>query len=159
MEQELERADRLVLEDYGTEGAPYRWLKGGEWVGSICYEILTTRHRGEKYYTLLTFRPGNSFHTKYIDAIELGKRAEHVHFGSRIFNIRANGDEQYQGRPYRIQFRYNSALTATVRYDREHHGIICDHLALRKPSSLSVGLPMGQISLTTASTGARESGR
>jgi hypothetical protein len=52
-----------------------------------------------------------------------------MHFGSRIFNIRANGDERYQRRPYRLQFRYNSALTAAVRYDREHRGIICDHLA------------------------------
>lgn len=120
---------RLVLEDYGTEDAPYRWLKGGQWVGSICYDILTTRHRGKKHYTLLTFRPGTSFHTKYIDAIELGTRAERMHFGSRIFNIRANGDERYQRRPYRLQFRYNSALTAAVRYDREHRGIICDHLA------------------------------
>lgn len=130
--REWKGQSRLVLEDYGTDDAPYRWLKGGQWVGGICYDIITTRHRGEKHYTLLTFRPGKLYHTKYIDAIELGKSAERVHFGSRIFNIRANGDERYQRRPYRIQFRYNNALTAAVRYDKTHRGIICDHLAPAK---------------------------
>ena len=96
---------RLVLEDYGTEDAPYRWLKGGQWVGSICYDILTTRHRGKKHYTLLTLRPGPAYNTKYIDAIELDTRADKMHFGSRIFNIRATGDEKYQKRPYRLHRR------------------------------------------------------
>ena len=30
---------RLVLKDVGTADAPYRWLKGGEFVGGICYDI------------------------------------------------------------------------------------------------------------------------
>jgi hypothetical protein len=120
---------RLVLADVGTEDAPYRYLKGEQWVGGICYQIITTKHKGEKSYTLLSFRPGRSYHTKFIDALELGSRSDRCQFGSRIFNIRSNGDERYQRRPYRIQFRYNSALTAAVRYDGEHRGIICDHLA------------------------------
>ena len=120
---------RLVLKDVGTADAPYRWLKGGEFVGGICYDIRTTRYRGEKHYTLLTFRPGRTVNTKFIDAIELGSKSAKVHFGSRIFNIRYNGDERYQRRPYRIQFRYNSSLTAAVRWDKKHRGFICDHLA------------------------------
>ena len=83
-------------------------------------------------YTLLTFRPGRSYHTKYIDAIELGSSRKQLHFGSRIFNIRSNGDERYARRPYRIQFRYNSSLSAAVRWDGKHAGIICDHLAPSK---------------------------
>ena len=127
-------AKRLVLEDYGTpEDTPYRWLKGGEWVGSICFDIITTRHKGEKVYTLLTFRPGLSYHTKYVDAISLGSRRERMHFGARIFNIRSNGDERYAKRPYRLQFRYNSQLSTAVRWDKKHRGIICDHLAPSKP--------------------------
>ena len=101
---------RIVLEDYGTEDAAYRWLKGGSWVGGICYDIITKKSKGKKVYTLLTFRPGRSYHTKYIDAVELGSSRKQLHFGSRIFNIRSNGDERYARRPYRIQFRYNSAL-------------------------------------------------
>ena len=120
---------RLVLEDVGTVDAPYRWLKGGEFVGGICYDIRTTRYRGEKHYTLLIFRPGRAVNTKFIDAIELGGKSTKVHFGSRIFNIRYNGDERYQRRPYRIQFRYNSTLTAAVRWDKKHRGFICDHLS------------------------------
>ena len=120
---------RLVLKDVGTADAQYRWLKGGEFVGGICYDIRTTRYRGEKHYTLLTFRPGRTVNTKFIDAIELGSKSAKVHFGSRIFNIRYNGDERYQRRPYRIQFRYNSSLTAAVRWDKKHRGFICDHLA------------------------------
>ena len=126
-------AKRMVLEDYGTEEAPYRWLKGGQWVGGICYDILTTKSRGTKHYTLLTFRPGRSYHTKYVDAIELGSKRERMHFGSRIFNVRYNGDERYARRPYRLQFRYNSSLSASVRWDRKHKGIMCDHLAPSKP--------------------------
>ena len=120
---------RLVLKDVGTADAPYRWLKGGEFVGGICYDIRTTRYRGEKHYTLLTFRPDRTVNTKFIDAIELGSKSAKVHFGSRIFNIRYNGDERYQRRAYRIQFRYNSSLTAAVRWDKKHRGFICDHLA------------------------------
>ena len=120
---------RLVLEDYGTQDAAYRWLKGGQWVGGICYDVITKKVKGRKVYTLLTFRPGRTYHTKYIDALELGKSSKQVHFGSRIFNIRSNGDERYGQRPYRIQFRYNSAITAAVRWDGKHAGIICDHLA------------------------------
>lgn len=130
---EWKGATRLVLEDYGTEDAPYRWLKGGEWVGGICYDIITTRSRGNKQYTLLTFRPGRSFHTKYVDAVELGSKRERLHFGSRIFNVRYNGDERYGRRPYRLQFRYNSSLNASVRWDNKHKGIMCDHLAPSKP--------------------------
>ncbi len=123
---------RIVLEDYGTEDAAYRWLKGGSWVGGICYDIITKKSKGKKVYTLLTFRPGRSYHTKYIDAVELGSSRKQLHFGSRIFNIRSNGDERYARRPYRIQFRYNSALSAAVRWDGKHAGIICDHLAPSK---------------------------
>lgn len=123
---------RIVLDDYGTEDAPYRWLKGGQWVGGICYDILTKKHKGQKVYTLLTFRPGRSYNTKYVDAIELGKSRKQLHFGSRIFNIRSNGDERYARRPYRIQFRYNSSLSAAVRWDNKHAGIICDHLVPSK---------------------------
>lgn len=127
-------AKRVVLEDYGTpEDSPYRWLKAGEWVGAICFDIITTKHKGEKVYTLLTFRPGLSYHTKYVDAINLGSKRERMHFGGRIFNIRSHGDERYAKRPYRLQFRYNSQLSAAVRWDRKHRGIICDHLAPSKP--------------------------
>ena len=128
-------SQRLVLHDFGSDDAPYRWLKGGDWVGAICYDILTTRDKGQKVYTLLAFRPGPSYHTKYVDGIELGSRSERCHFGSRIFNIRSNGDERYARRPYRIQFRYNSTLSAAVRWDNKHKGIICDHLA---PSKLEL---------------------
>lgn len=124
---------RLVLEDIGPTDAPYRWLKGGQWVGGICYDIITTKAQGKKHYTLLTFRPGRSYHTKYVDAISLGSRAERVHFGDRIFNIRYNGDERYKRRPYRLQFRYSSSLSAAVRWDNRQHGIIADHLAPSKP--------------------------
>lgn len=126
-------AKRIVLEDYGTpEDTPYRWLKGGQWVGSICYDIITTKSKGEKVYTILSFRPGLSYHTKFIDVIELGNKRERMHFGGRIFDIRSNGDERYARRPYRLQFRYNSQLSAAVRWDRKHRGIICDHLAPSK---------------------------
>ena len=100
---------RLVLEDVGTIDAPYRWLKGGEFVGGICYTIKTTRYRGEKHYTLLTFRPGRTVNTKFIDAIELGSKRSKVHFGSRIFNIRYNGDERYQRSDLTV---FNSVTTA-----------------------------------------------
>ena len=124
---------RLVLEDIGAVDAPYRYLKGGQWVGGICYDIITTKSRGKKHYTLLTFRPGRSYHTKFVDALEMGTKPERTYFGSRIFNIRYNGDERYQRRPYRLQFRYASNLSAAVRYDQKHRGIICDHLAPSKP--------------------------
>lgn len=132
---EWEDQKRLVLEDLGTsEDSPYRWLRGGEFVGGLCYDILTTKHRGKKHYTLLMFRPGRIYHTKMIDAIELGNKSYKVHFGSRIFNIRENGDERYKRKPYRIWFRYNSSVTAAVRWDARHRGIICDHLAPSKPN-------------------------
>ena len=90
------------------------------------------KEQGQESIYPLTFRPGRSYHTKYIDAVELGSSRKQLHFGSRIFNIRSNGDERYARRPYRIQFRYNSALSAAVRWDGKHAGIICDHLAPSK---------------------------
>ncbi|MGA0245597.1 MAG: hypothetical protein ACO3JZ_02885 [Schleiferiaceae bacterium] len=123
---------RIVLEDYNAEGEVYRWLKGGQWVGGICYDIITKKSKGQKSYTLLTFRPGRTYHTKYIDAIEPGKSRKQLHFGSKIFNIQSNGDEHYLRRPYRIQFRYNSSVSVAVRWDGKHSGIICDHLAPSK---------------------------
>jgi hypothetical protein len=124
---------RVVLEDVGAADAPARWLKGGQWVGGICYDIITTKNHGEKLYTILSFRPGRSYHTKFVDAVELGTRYERMNFGARIFNIRYNGDERYKRRPYRLQFRYSTSLSAAVRWDNKHKGIICDHLAPSKP--------------------------
>jgi hypothetical protein len=107
-------------------------VKRRTWVGGICYDIITKKSKGQKSYTLLTFRPGRTYHTKYIDAIEPGKSRKQLHFGSKIFNIQSNGDEHYLRRPYRIQFRYNSSVSVAVRWDGKHTGIICDHLAPSK---------------------------
>ncbi len=126
---------RVVLEDFGdSEAAPYQWLRDGQFVGGLCYDIITTKYRGEKQYTLLLFRPGRIHHTKIVDAVVLGNQSRKLRFGNRVFNIRSNSDEVYQKRPYRIWFRYNSSVTAAVRWEDRHRGIICDHLSPSKPS-------------------------
>jgi len=117
------------------------------------------KSKGKKVYTLLTFRPGRSYHTKYIDAVELGSSRKQLHFGSRIFNIRSNGDERYARRPYRIQFRYNSALSAAVRWDGKHAGIICDHLAPSKENLKEKWFSYGPTFLTTVCIGKKGNGK
>ena len=41
--------DLIVLEDYNAEGEVYRWLKGGQWVGGICYDIITKKSKGKNH--------------------------------------------------------------------------------------------------------------
>lgn len=126
---------RIILEDFGdSEAAPYQWLRDGQFVGGLCYDIITTKYRGEKHYSLLMFRPGRTYHTKIVDAVVLGNQSRKLRFGNRVFNVRNNGDEVYKKRPYRIWFRYNSSVTAAVRWEERHRGIICDHLSPTKPS-------------------------
>ena len=125
---------KIVLEDIGMEGAAYQWPKNGRWVGALCFDIQTVKHKRKTTYMIFGFRPGRTYHHKIVDALVLGNSAKTTHFGAKVFNVRQHGDMVYERPPFRLVFAYGTQYTAAVRFDPQHNGIITDHLVPSKPS-------------------------
>ena len=97
------------------------------WHGALYYQIVESKHAGQKYYTLLGFDLNNAFsNKKVIDIIAIDPYGE-LYFPKQLF--------LYNSKPAdRIVFEYNEQAQMMLRYDKGLKMIVFDHLSPDKPS-------------------------
>jgi hypothetical protein len=101
--------------------------KIGEWMGVLYYELILTKHAGQKYYTLLGFSFGNNLsNKKVIDVLSIDDFDE-LYFCKDLFYYENKKAD-------RIEFVYNEKATMSLRYDQQKKMIVFDHLSPSKPS-------------------------
>ena len=121
----------IKLTDQGDSlNAPeYRQLKASNWFGAIYYDIVQTNHKKTTYYTLLGYRPNRgSYNAKLLEVIS-SENLETFRFGDKIFNTPRIHGYKHKRKPYRLIFRYNPKIIATVKYNRKRKEIVMDHLS------------------------------
>jgi len=99
-------------------------LKAKNWYGALYYDIVYTKYKRKRTYTLLGW-DGNDYFTtkKIIDVLTIEKNKPV--FGSIILQ----NDKKMQSR---IIIEYAEAVKATLRYDKEYKMIVWDHLSPSK---------------------------
>lgn len=101
--------------------------KIGDWKGVLYYEIIQTKHAGQKYYTLLGFSFNDHLsNKKVIDIISIDDFDE-LYFCKDLIRY----DNKILDR---IEFIYNEKATMSLRYDQQKKMIVFDHLSPSKPS-------------------------
>lgn len=95
-------------------------LNSQKWYGCLYYKIIETKHKKNRYYTLLGW-DGNNFLTnkKIIEVLTI--KNDKPKFG---FNF-----EILKEKRKRIIFEYNAKASMTLRWDENKKLIIWDHLA------------------------------
>ncbi len=98
-----------------------------DWPGALYYEIIVTRHTGQKYYTLLGFDLHNVLsNKKRIDVLSINEFDE-LYVCQKLF--------QYDGKLLdNLEFEYNEKVVMSLRYNHETKMIVFDHLSPGKPS-------------------------
>jgi hypothetical protein len=98
-----------------------------DWQPELYYQIIETKHAGQKYYTLLGFNFDTPMaNQKSIDVLSIDDYDE-LYFCEKLF--------QYDGKlKDRRVFEYNEKAVMILRYDEHKKMIVFDHLAPTKPS-------------------------
>lgn len=96
------------------------------WVSSLYYEIVTTKYKGQVFYTLLGFHFNDILSNfKLVDILSFDNNRPY--FPSRMF--------LYEGKVLnRIVFEYNERVQMTLEYNPTMEMIIFDHLSPSRPS-------------------------
>lgn len=97
------------------------------WVGSLYYEIVTTKTKGQVFYTLLGFHFNDILsNIKIIDILTFNDDNQPI-FPAKKFI--------FEGKPCnRIIFEYNDRAQMTLEYNESMEMIVFDHLSPSKPS-------------------------
>ena len=97
------------------------------WPGALYYEIVETKHAGQKYYTLLGFDLNNLLtNKKIIDVVSIDD-FDKFYFCPQLI--------QYNGKMTdRLVFEYNEKASMTLKFNEDKKMIIFDHLSPEKPS-------------------------
>ncbi len=97
------------------------------WVASLYYQIVTTKYKGQVYYTLLGFHFNNILsNIKIIDVLAFNDNSEPF-FPKQKF--------LYEGKPCnRIVFEYNERAQMALEYNETMEMIVFDHLSPARPS-------------------------
>jgi hypothetical protein len=97
------------------------------WPGALYYEIVETKHAGQKYYTLLGLDLGNMLtNKKVIDVVSIDDFDVFYFCRSLI---------KYDGRlTDRLVFEFNEQVNMTLKYNHTEDMIVFDHLSPEKPS-------------------------
>lgn len=101
--------------------------KISEWKGALYYEIIETKHAGQKYYTLLGFDLNNSLSNKKLIDIVSVDEYEELYFCEKLIHYNNKKID-------RLEFEYSEKAIMSLRYDAEQKMIIFDHLSPAKPS-------------------------
>ena len=98
-----------------------------KWSGALYYEIVETKHAGQRYYTLLGFDLHNPLsNKKLIDIVSIDDFDE-LYFCENLL--------VYQDKPQsRISFEYNEKAIMSLQYNEEMKMIVFDHLSPSRPS-------------------------
>ena len=102
-------------------------LKINAWQSTLYYEIVDTKHAGQKYYTLLGFNLHNSLsNIKRIDVVSIDE-SDQFYFCENLI--------QYNGKLVdKLEFQYNEKAVMSLRYNTDVKMIVFDHLSPQKPS-------------------------
>jgi hypothetical protein len=98
-----------------------------DWQQTLYFQVIETKHAGQKYYTLLGFNFNTLMsNSKSVDVVSIDN-FDQLYFCEKLFLN--NGKEQD-----RIVFEYNEKAVMMLRYDADAKMIVFDHLAPSKPS-------------------------
>jgi hypothetical protein len=97
------------------------------WPGALYYKVVSTKYKGQTYYSILGFDFNNLVsNRKIIEVLTFDDQGE-PQFVPNAFI--------YDGKPQnRIVFEYNERVQMTLDYDEKNKMIVFDHLAPFKPS-------------------------
>ncbi len=97
-------------------------VRPSKWYGALYYKILSNKHKGKTYYTILGWDgKDNITNRKVVDVITF--QGKSVILGSSMFK-----DEN--DRPaHRIIYEYANDVSMALNYDEKEKKIIMDHLA------------------------------
>lgn len=101
-------------------------LEIDEWYGALYYDIIMTKKRRKRYYTLLGWRGQDAMETQKILEIINISRNDEVTFGSKMIEV-----DPKQKPQHRYIMRYNAEVFATMRHEKRPERILMDHLVPR----------------------------
>ncbi|MBN2746434.1 MAG: hypothetical protein JXR34_06885, partial [Bacteroidales bacterium] len=94
-------------------------LTADRWYGSRYYEIITKKHSGKTYYTLLGWKSIDmALHAKVVEILVLKNNGDFT-FGYNIFDVRGNEYFKSNSRPKRLIFKYSHQGTMTLKYQKQ----------------------------------------
>ena len=128
-EDEKFRVVKLIDAAATLENPEHRQLKPDQWYGAIYYDLVKTKHKKKTYYTLIGYRPDKSSHNEKVLEVLSTNNFDPIRFGEKIFNTPRLNEHKYQRRPYRLIFRYNPTIVASLKYIPQRKEIVFDHLA------------------------------
>jgi hypothetical protein len=107
--------DQLRSPEYST-------LDPGGWYGALYYTIVTTRYKGDTFYTLLGYNGNDAFsRIRVVEVVTLSDDGE-PRFGAPIFETGGRNRR-------RMIFEYSNQASMMLRYDDRSKVIVMDHLA------------------------------
>lgn len=97
-------------------------IRPADWYGALYYRILTDKHRGKTYYTLLGWDGKDQMtNRKVVDVLTFQGRS--VLLGASVFR-------DVRDRPVnRLYFEYANDVSMALNYDVKEKMIVMDHLA------------------------------
>jgi hypothetical protein len=102
-------------------------LDKNSWYGALYYDVILSKDRENKYYTLLGFDFNDLFSSKkVIDILYFDEDNEPV-FGKPVFEIEGKLKT-------RLIFEFSARISMNLRYNKEKNMIIYDHLSPSRPS-------------------------
>ena len=97
------------------------------WYGALYYEIVETKHAGQKYYTLLGYDLNNALSNKKVIEIIAIDQFDELYFPKKLFQEENKMQD-------RMVFEYNEQAQMMLRYDKQQKMIVFDHLSPDRPS-------------------------
>ena len=89
-------------------------LTDNNWFGCIYTDLITTKHEGKYFYTLLGWNGGNAImQYRVIEPVYFKKNSTHPSFGQMIFRNGKDGNRNLR----RIILRYSKDVNVNLRYD------------------------------------------
>lgn len=98
-----------------------------KWYGALYYEIVETKYKGEKFYTLLGWDGYDLFTDKRLIDVLTFTNNGRPKFNSAIF-------EKDQRKVRRVIFQHAENTAMTLRYDSQLNMIVFDHLSPSNPA-------------------------
>ena len=95
------------------------------WIGAVYYKLISTKHNGQTYYTLLGYDENNIRSNKKIIEVLQFKNGQPL-FGGRFFNTTENAD--LPKNLSRFVLEYKRATSPRLTYDAELDMIVMEHL-------------------------------
>jgi hypothetical protein len=102
-------------------------ISAENWPGALYYEIVETKHAGQKYYTLLGLDLNNMFtNKKVIDVVSIDD-FDVFYFCPKLIQYNKKMTD-------RLVFEYNKKASMSLKYSEDKKMIVFDHLSPEKPS-------------------------